>query len=84
MHHLPENARESARRVPFRLRLLRYSTFVPDEIRKQFRGDVIYCPEEDVHFPTLTVQETLDFAAKTRTPEKRCPSERCDATVVRG
>lgn len=50
--------------------LLRYSTFAPDEIRKQFRGDVIYCPEDDVHFPTLTVQETLNFAAKTRTPDK--------------
>ncbi|KLO14358.1 hypothetical protein SCHPADRAFT_826595 [Schizopora paradoxa] len=50
--------------------LLRYSTFTPDDIRKQFRGDVIYCPEDDVHFPTLTVQETLNFAAKTRTPDK--------------
>lgn len=30
-----------------------------------------YCPEDDVHFPTMTVGETLSFAAKTRTPQNR-------------
>jgi ATP-binding cassette subfamily G (WHITE) protein 2 (SNQ2) len=37
----------------------------------QFRGDVIYCPEDDVHFPTLTVEQTLSFAIKTCTPHVR-------------
>lgn len=50
--------------------LLHYSTFTPKQVHKHFRGDVIYCPEDDVHFPTLTVQETLSFAARTRMPNK--------------
>ena len=45
-----------------------FSAFTPEEIRKHYRGDVIYCPEEDEHFPTLTVEETLRFAARTRAP----------------
>jgi len=38
---------------------------------KEFRGDVVYCPEDDIHFPTLTVDETLRFAAKMRAPHNR-------------
>ena len=30
-----------------------------------------YCPEDDVHFPTLTVEQTLKFAVTTRTPRDR-------------
>ncbi|KAG1861109.1 ABC-2 type transporter-domain-containing protein [Suillus subalutaceus] len=48
-----------------------YDSFTPEEITKQYRGDVIYCPEDDVHFPTLTVEQTLSFAIKTRTPHAR-------------
>lgn len=40
-------------------------------IDKQLRGDVVYCPEDDVHFPTLTVWQTLAFAAATRTPQAK-------------
>ena len=50
--------------------LLHYSAFTPKQIHKHFRGDVIYCPEDDIHFPTLTVQETLGFAARTRIPSR--------------
>lgn len=39
-------------------------------MNKRLRGDVIYCPEDDVHFPTLTVSETLTFAARTRAPTR--------------
>ena len=49
---------------------LYYSTFSSPEVRAHYRGDVIYCPEDDIHFPTLTVGETLTFAAKTRAPQK--------------
>ncbi|KAG2112808.1 hypothetical protein BD769DRAFT_1778685 [Suillus cothurnatus] len=45
-----------------------YDSFTPEEIAKQYQGDVIYCPEDDVHFPTLTVEQTLSFAIKTHTP----------------
>jgi len=48
-----------------------YDSFTPKDIARQYRGDVIYCPEDDVHFPTLTVEQTLSFAIKTRTPHIR-------------
>jgi len=48
-----------------------YDSFTPDEIAKYYRGDVQYCPEDDVHFPTLTVEQTLEFAARTRAPHAR-------------
>ncbi|KAF8905939.1 pleiotropic drug resistance ABC transporter [Gymnopilus junonius] len=48
-----------------------YDAFTPEEIRKHYRGDVQYSPEDDVHFPTLTVDQTIHFAAKTRAPEAR-------------
>lgn len=33
-----------------------------------FRGEAIYTAEVDVHFPMLTVGQTLDFAAQARAP----------------
>ena len=34
----------------------------------QFRGECTYLAESDVHFPQLTVSQTLDFASKARIP----------------
>ncbi|KAG2159222.1 ABC-2 type transporter-domain-containing protein [Suillus bovinus] len=48
-----------------------YDSFTPQDIHNHYRGDVTYCPEDDIHFPTLTVEETLSFAIKTRTPHAR-------------
>jgi ATP-binding cassette subfamily G (WHITE) protein 2 (SNQ2) len=48
-----------------------YDSLSPEAVQKHFRGDVQYCPEDDVHFPTLTVSQTLSFAAKTRAPQAR-------------
>ncbi|KAG6811150.1 hypothetical protein H0H92_008768 [Tricholoma furcatifolium] len=48
-----------------------YDSFTPAQIYKHYRGDVQYCPEDDYHFPTVTVKQTLDFAAKTRVPHAR-------------
>ncbi|CAN3353253.1 pleiotropic ABC efflux transporter of multiple drugs Cdr1p [Diutina catenulata] len=48
-----------------------YDGISPELIRKQFRGDVIYSAETDVHFPHLSVGDTLDFAARMRTPQNR-------------
>jgi ATP-binding cassette, subfamily G (WHITE), member 2, SNQ2 len=48
-----------------------YDSLTPDQLAKYYRGDAQYCPEDDVHFPSLTVGETLRFAAKTRTPQQR-------------
>ena len=33
----------------------------------------MYCPEDDIHFPTLTVGDTIDFAATVRVPRTRIP-----------
>jgi ATP-binding cassette subfamily G (WHITE) protein 2 (SNQ2) len=52
-----------------------YDSFTPEDIRKHFRGDVIYCPEDDIHFPTLTVEQTISFAIKTRTPQTRLANQ---------
>lgn len=40
------------------------------EMSKHFRGDVIYNPEDDLHYATLNVRRTLTFALRTRTPGK--------------
>lgn len=48
-----------------------YDSLTPESLKKHYRGDIQYCPEDDVHFPTLTVEQTLTFAAKTRTPHTR-------------
>ncbi|THU82570.1 hypothetical protein K435DRAFT_446226 [Dendrothele bispora CBS 962.96] len=45
-----------------------YGPFTPKEIREHYRGDVLYSPEDDIHFPTLTVGQTITFAARTRAP----------------
>ena len=39
-------------------------------IGKNFKGEVIYNPEDDLHYATLSVKRTLKFALKTRTPGK--------------
>ncbi|KAI4517501.1 ABC-2 type transporter-domain-containing protein [Schizophyllum commune] len=48
-----------------------YDSLTPEEITKHYRGDVLYCPEDDVHFSTLTVEQTLKFAAYCRAPRER-------------
>lgn len=40
------------------------------DIAKHFRGEVIYNPEDDLHYATLSVRRTLSFALQTRTPGK--------------
>eukprot|EP01117_Protostelium_nocturnum_P006317 TRINITY_DN227_c0_g2_i2.p1 TRINITY_DN227_c0_g2~~TRINITY_DN227_c0_g2_i2.p1 ORF type:complete len:1432 (-),score=505.14 TRINITY_DN227_c0_g2_i2:66-4361(-) len=41
----------------------------------RYVGEAIYIPEEDAHFPVLTVRQTLNFALKTKTPGNRLPEE---------
>jgi ABC-type multidrug transport system ATPase subunit len=42
-------------------------------MQHDFRGECIYQAETDVHFPQLTVGQTLQFAAEARTPSNRLP-----------
>ncbi|KAK4183175.1 putative ATP-binding cassette transporter [Podospora australis] len=41
------------------------------KMKKEFKGEVVYNQEVDKHFPHLTVGQTLEFAAATRTPSQR-------------
>lgn len=45
------------------------------EMAKKYRNEVLYNPEDDLHYATLTVEETLRFALKTRTPGKESRKE---------
>lgn len=50
-----------------------YSGISPEDIARTYRGDVTYCAESESHFPTLTVGDTLGFAARLKTPSNRAP-----------
>ena len=39
------------------------------QMHKDFKGEAIYTAEQDVHFPMMTVGDTLLFAARARTPQ---------------
>ncbi|CAO3627721.1 unnamed protein product [Mucor fragilis] len=45
------------------------------EFGKYFKGEVCYNEEEDLHYPTLTTEQTLRFALKNKTPSTRLPGE---------
>ena len=42
---------------------------------KHYRGEVLYNPEDDLHYATLSVKNTLEFGLKTRTPGKASRNE---------
>ncbi|KAK9855241.1 hypothetical protein MYU51_002589 [Penicillium brevicompactum] len=42
-----------------------------DDMHSRFRGEVIYQAETEIHFPQLTVGDTLLFAAHARAPSNR-------------
>lgn len=45
-----------------------YDGISQERMRSEFRGEMLYNQESDKHFPHLTVDETLAFAAACRTP----------------
>ncbi|KAH7135560.1 ABC-2 type transporter-domain-containing protein [Dendryphion nanum] len=47
---------------------INYEGISPKHMNKNFRGEAIYTAEVDVHFPMLTVGQTLEFAARARAP----------------
>ena len=61
--------------------VVHYDSLTPKDIAAHHRGDVQYSPEDDVHFPTLTVEETIRFAAKTRTPHARADGQSRDELI---
>ncbi|CAN3362511.1 protein Snq2p [Diutina catenulata] len=50
---------------------IRYDGIPQTEMIKRFKNDLIYNPELDVHFPHLTVEQTLRFAVACKTPRLR-------------
>ena len=62
----------------------------PNIMHKYFRGECTYQPELDIHFPHLTVAQTLNLAAQarlspkilTRSARKASAAESRNATVV--
>ncbi|KAF2014159.1 ABC-transporter [Aaosphaeria arxii CBS 175.79] len=51
--------------------VINYNGIPQETMVKHFKGDLGYNQEVDRHFPHLTVNETLEFAAAARTPDKR-------------
>ncbi|KAJ5082688.1 ABC multidrug transporter C [Penicillium argentinense] len=52
---------------------MNYQGISDKKMKNQFRGEAIYTAETDVHFPQLSVGDTLKFAALARTPRNRLP-----------
>lgn len=50
---------------------LEYDGIPQKEMLRNFSSDLIYNPELDIHFPHLTVEQTLDFAIACKTPNHR-------------
>ena len=48
-----------------------YGPFDSQMFAKRYRGEAVYNGEDDIHHPTLTVGQTLDFALDTKVPGKR-------------
>ena len=48
---------------------LNYQGISYKQMHKDFKGEAIYTAEQDVHFPMMTVGDTLLFAARARTPQ---------------
>ncbi|KAF8984530.1 hypothetical protein BGZ46_007790 [Entomortierella lignicola] len=53
-----------------------YGPFTADQIKKHYRGEVSYNQEDDVHYRTLTVRQTLQTALRTKTPTRRLQEHR--------
>ncbi|PRT52634.1 ABC transporter CDR4 [Wickerhamiella sorbophila] len=48
-----------------------YSGVSANDVSSRFRGDVTYSAESELHFPNLTVGDTLLFASRMKTPDNR-------------
>ncbi|CAG8910041.1 unnamed protein product [Penicillium egyptiacum] len=51
--------------------VIHYNGIPQSRMIKEFKGELVYNQEVDRHFPHLTVGQTLEFAAATRTPAHR-------------
>ncbi|KAL4929759.1 ABC-2 type transporter-domain-containing protein [Aspergillus undulatus] len=52
---------------------MNYQGISAKDMQRHFRGEAIFNAETDVHFPQLSVGDTLTFAARARAPRTRFP-----------
>ncbi|TIB72352.1 hypothetical protein E3Q23_03425 [Wallemia mellicola] len=50
---------------------LTYGGLSPQEVKEKYRGEIVMNTEEDLHYPTLTVAQTLEFAIRQKVPRIR-------------
>ncbi|KAL4805482.1 ABC-2 type transporter-domain-containing protein [Aspergillus unguis] len=51
--------------------VMNYQGIDAKTMQSSFRGEAIYTAENDIHFPQLSVSDTLTFAARARAPRNR-------------
>ncbi|CCC70525.1 hypothetical protein NCAS_0F00410 [Naumovozyma castellii] len=51
--------------------IISYNGLTPKDIRRHYRGEVVYNAESDIHLPHLTVYQTLLTVARLKTPSNR-------------
>lgn len=47
---------------------VQYGPFPSDVFAQRYRGEAVYNAEDDIHLPSLTVEQTLGFALDVKTP----------------
>jgi ATP-binding cassette subfamily G (WHITE) protein 2 (SNQ2) len=45
-----------------------YDRFSSEDVTRRFSSEVVYVTEDDIHYPSLKVKHTLDFALRLRQP----------------
>ncbi|KAG0297672.1 hypothetical protein BGZ96_005336 [Linnemannia gamsii] len=55
------------------LGVVTYNHLSSETVAKHYKGEVLYNQEDDFHYPTLTVRETLETAIRAKTPRARLP-----------
>ncbi|OAP58970.1 hypothetical protein AYL99_06267 [Fonsecaea erecta] len=61
---------------------IKYNGVDIKKFKGRFKGDTIYVPDVDVHFPYLLVRNTLDFASETKTPRAKV-ADRSRSELIR-
>lgn len=47
---------------------IQYAGLSSEEVNQHYRSEIVYCSEDDIHFPNLSVRDTVDFAMRVRKP----------------
>lgn len=61
-----------------------YSTISSQEVQKYYQSEIVYNGEDDIHFPKLSVGDTVAYALKLRKPAKETESTKVFTEDMRG